>query len=156
MSPEDIRAAVTADATLLALAHARDWPALAAAPLFAGHTVIVSRPIGEGAVTLALGVPAGPVFVRSLRLRAETALVSTEPADIAEQAVIEQAWRMLCRSDLDVGLELVRSAIDDMVGVLDLSAEQATLIKALAAEPAPITQHEILVALVDAAGELLV
>lgn len=103
-----------------------------------GRTRIAPRPIGDGEVSLALGMPAGPLFLLGLEQAATTApAADATPQQIEQHAIARQAWRSLEKGALDVGRADVRAAIDAMVGVL-LTAEQAGKILALA-----LVEHRI-------------
>jgi hypothetical protein len=76
--------------------------------------------IGHGTLADKVGLPGGPLFVRSLRLMA--AAPWPEGATQEQQvmkATIEQAWMLLERGNLDVGLTSVRSSLAGMVGKLE-------------------------------------
>lgn len=90
------------------------------------------REVGDGAIALALGMPAGPVFLYRLKQIAATQLPADAPIEqIAPVAVAQQVVSSLARSSFDVGDDEVRKGIDLFVGVL-LNADQAIAIKALA------------------------
>lgn len=104
---------------------------------------IVKREVGDGAISLALGVPAGPVFLMQLEMLANTAVTAeTLPEQLAQIAVARQAWRSLNRVGFDVGDPTVRAGLDMFVGSL-LTAEQATAIKELAEVPEVITAADV-------------
>lgn len=114
-----------------------------AAMLSEGRTRIGSRLIGDGEVSLALGIPAGPIFVYQLEQAASTPPApDATPEQIAQHAVARQAWRSIEKAALDVGRAEVRAALDMFVGVL-LTAEQATAIKALAEQPDAVTADQV-------------
>lgn len=97
-----------------------------------GRTRVASRLIGDGEVSLALGMPAGPLFLLGLEQAATTPPAPDAAAQQVEHhAIARQAWRSLEKGALDVGRADVHAAIDAMVGVL-LNADQADKIKALA------------------------
>ena len=115
--------------------------------LSAGRTKIISREVGDGSIALALGVPAGPVFLMQLELLANTAVTGeTTPEQLAQIAVARQAWRSINRVGFDVGNAGVRAGIDAMVSTL-LTAEQAEAIKALAVVPDPVSSQDVTKAL---------
>ena len=104
---------------------------------------IVRREVGDGAISLALGIPAGPVFLLQLEMLANTEITAqTAPEQLAAVAVARQAWRSLNRAGFDVGSPEVRAGLDLFVGTL-LTAEQATTIKALAEAPEVITAADV-------------
>lgn len=104
---------------------------------------IVSREVGDGAIALALGMPAGPVFLYKLRKLAETVLPDTATdTDIAPVAMAQQAIASLAKAGFDVGNAEVRAGLDMFVGSL-LDANQATLIKALAEQPDVISATDV-------------
>lgn len=100
--------------------------------------------IGEGTISDTLGLPAGPIFVQALIEAAESPL----PADPtieqrAQSAMIRQAWRLLSRGNLDVGLPSVRAGIMALVGVLPISQADADKVCAIAREPVRIGFLEV-------------
>lgn len=104
---------------------------------------IVSKEVGDGAISLALGIPGGPVFLLQLEMLANTAITpETVPEQLAVVAVARQAWRSLNRAGFDVGSPEVRAGLDLFVGTL-LTEEQATTIKALAEAPDVITAADV-------------
>lgn len=114
-----------------------------AAILSAGRTSIAQRQINDADAAIALGIPAGPLFLYQLE---QAATVAPSPEATAQQialyAVARQAWRSLTRGTFDIGNPVVRQAIDSMVGTL-LTAEQATGIKALAEVPQTISAADV-------------
>ena len=115
--------------------------------LSAGRTKIISSEVGDGAIALALGTPAGPIFMLQLEQVANTPVTEATPPELVAQiAVARQAWRSINRVGFDVGNPGVRAGIDAMVGTL-LTAEQAEAIKALAVVPDPVTSQEVTKAL---------
>lgn len=115
--------------------------------LSAVRTKVISREVGDGAIALALGTPAGPIFMLQLEQIANTPVTeSTPPELVAQIAVARQAWRSINRVGFDVGNPGVRAGIDAMVGTL-LTSEQAEAIKALAVVPDPVTSQEVTKAL---------
>ena len=104
---------------------------------------IVSREVGDGAISLALGTPTGPVFMYKLKRIAATDLPVEAPMDeIVPVAIAQQAVESLAKQGFDVGNAGVRAGIDMMVGLL-LTAEQASAIKALAEEPEVVTAADV-------------
>lgn len=119
-----------------------DHGAIAAA-LSVGRTKIVSREVGDGAISLALGTPAGPIFMLQLeQIANQPVTAETTPESLAQIAIARQAWRSINRVGFDVGNQGVRDGIDAMVGTL-LTAEQAEAIKALAVVPDPVTPVDV-------------
>lgn len=114
-----------------------------AAILSSGRVTIAQRLINDGDAAVALGIPAGPLFLYQL----EQASTSTPGPGANEQqvalyAVARQAWRSLTRGAFEIGNPVVRQAIDAMVGTL-LTADQAKAIKALAEVPQTITAADV-------------
>ena len=115
--------------------------------LSAGRTKVISREVGDGAIALALGTPAGPIFMLQLEQIANTPVTEATPPELVAQiAVARQAWRSINRVGFDVGNPGVRAGIDAMVGTL-LTAEQAEAIKALAVVPDPVSSQDVTKAL---------
>lgn len=111
--------------------------------LSAGRTRIASRLVGDGAVSLALGIPAGPLFLYQLELAATTTPApDATPEQIAQHAIARQAWRSLEKSMLDIGRQDVRAALDAFVGVL-LTPDQCAAIKGLAVVPDTVTADHV-------------
>ena len=104
---------------------------------------IVRMEIGDGSVSLALGVPAGPVFLLQLETVAATLVTpATTAEELAQIAVARQAWRSLNKGALDVGNASVRAGLDMFVGSL-LTAEDCAAIKALAEVPDVVTATDV-------------
>lgn len=104
---------------------------------------IVSKEVGDGAICLALGTPAGPVFVYQLRKLATTILPADAPYEsIAQVAIADQAVRSMEKVGLDVGNTEVRAGLDMFIGNL-LTAEQVAAIKAIAEVPDVITADDV-------------
>lgn len=104
---------------------------------------IVSKEIGDGALSLALGTPDGPVFMYRLKQVAATSLPPDAPLDqIVPAAIAQQAVESLAKGSFNVGNAGVRAGIDMMVGLL-LSVEQATAIKAIAEAPDLVTAQDV-------------
>ena len=115
--------------------------------LSAGRTKIVSREVGDGAISLALGTPAGPLFMLQLEAIANTAVdAAMAPEQIAQIAICRQAWRSINRVGFDVGNQGVRDGIDAMVGTL-LTQAQADAIKGLAVVLDPVSSQDVTKAL---------
>lgn len=108
---------------------------------------IVRREVGDGAISLAMGTTAGPVFLFKLRRLAATALPGDATDEqIAPVAIAQQAVASLSKNGFDVGDPAVRAGIDTFVGVL-LTADQAAAIKALAEVPDVVTAADVSIAL---------
>lgn len=100
---------------------------------------IIKREVGDGLISLALGVPAGPVFLMQLEMLSNLPVTQETPLEqLAQIAVARQAWRSLIKGGFDVGDMTVRAGLDMFVGSL-LTAEQASAIKALAESPDIVT-----------------
>jgi hypothetical protein len=108
---------------------------------------IAKAEVGDGLISLALGVPAGPVFLMQIEMLADMPVTAETPVEqMAQIAVARQAWRSLNRSGFDVGDMTVRAGLDMFVGSL-LTADQAAAIKALAETPDVVTAADVSVAL---------
>lgn len=108
---------------------------------------IVKREVGDGLISLALGVPAGPVFLMQLEMLSNMPVTQDTPLEqMAQIAVARQAWRSLIKGGFDVGDMTVRAGLDMFVGSL-LTAEQASAIKALAETPDIVTAADVSIAL---------
>ena len=108
---------------------------------------ITKREVGDGLISLALGVPAGPVFLMQLEMLSNMPVTQETPLEqLAQIAVARQAWRSLIKGGFDVGDMTVRAGLDMFVGSL-LTAEQASAIKELAASPDIVTAADVSIAL---------
>ena len=126
-------------AEILALNMPLDDHGAIADALSQGRTKVVNKEIGDGAISLALGNPAGPLFMLQLEGVANTPVVAEmTPDQIAQIAICRQAWRSINRVGFDVGNQGVRDGIDLMVGSL-LTQAQADAIKALAVVADPVS-----------------
>ena len=104
---------------------------------------IIKREVGDGLISLALGVPAGPVFLMQLEMLSNLPVTQETPLEqLAQIAVARQAWRSLIKGGFDVGDMTVRAGLDMFVGSL-LTAEQASAIKALAETPDIVTAADV-------------
>ena len=124
----------------------RDDGAIAAA-LSQGRTKVVSREVGDGAIALALGTQAGPLFLYKLKKLATTVL----PDDATDEqiipvAVAQQAVESLAKVGFDIGNPDVRAGLSMFDGTL-LTSEQIEAIKALAVVPDVITVQDVAKAL---------
>lgn len=120
----------------------RDDGAIAAA-LSQGRTKVISREVGDGAIALALGTQAGPLFLYKLKKLAATVL----PDDATEEqiipvAVAQQAVESLSKVGFDIGNPDVRAGLTMFDGTL-LTSEQIEAIKALAVVEDVITAQDV-------------
>ena len=124
----------------------RDDGAIAAV-LSQGRTKIVSREVGDGAIALALGTQAGPLFLYKLKKLAATVLPDdATDAQIIPVAIAQQAVESLAKVGFDVGNPDVRAGLSMFEGTL-LTSEQIEAIKALAVVPDVITAQDVAKAL---------
>ena len=124
----------------------RDDGAIAAA-LSQGRTKVVSREVGDGAIALALGTQAGPLFLYKLKKLAATVLPDdATDAQIIPVAIAQQAVESLAKVGFDVGNPDVRAGLSMFEGTL-LTSEQIEAIKALAVVPDVIAAQDVAKAL---------
>ena len=124
----------------------RDDGAIAAA-LSQGRTKVVSSEVGDGAIALALGTQAGPLFLYKLKKLAATVLPNDATDEqIIPVAIAQQAVESLAKVGFDVGNPDVRSGLSMFDGTL-LTSEQIEAIKALAVVPDVITAQDVAKAL---------
>ena len=124
----------------------RDDGAIADA-LSQGRTKVVSREVGDGAIALALGTQAGPLFLYKLKKLAATVLPNDATDEqIIPVAIAQQAVESLAKVGFDVGNPDVRSGLSMFEGTL-LTSEQIEAIKALAVVPDVITAQDVAKAL---------
>lgn len=107
-----------------------DFHAMAAV-INANYTKFQSKEVGDGAVSIALGFPAGPLFLMTLEQIANTPTDGVDQATLVKIAMCRQVWRSLTSKSFDVGNQDVRNSIDSMVGIV-LTQEQADAVKTLA------------------------
>lgn len=108
-----------------------------------GRTRLISKEIGDGAVSVALGVPDGPVFLYRLRQLASTILAADASLEqITPVAVAQQVVASLSKAALDIGNAQVRSGIELFAGSL-LSTTQVDKLKALAEVPDIVTAADV-------------
>ena len=150
-----LRTAVLADQAAAAMLEAgsinelRAWAASAAgrAGLLAVGLSRIVQPylIGEGAVSQALGFPAGPVFVAGLKRAAETEPAQdADASELAMHAAYEQAWRLLQKGELDIGLQVTRTAFVAAVGGLPGFAQQVCdALLGMALQPVPVSDDDL-------------
>ena len=124
----------------------RDDGAIADA-LSQGRTKVVSREVGDGAIALALGTQAGPLFLYKLKKLAATVLHDDATDEqIIPVAVAQQAVESLAKVGFDIGNPDVRAGLSMFEGTL-LTSEQIEAIKALAVVPDVITAQDVAKAL---------
>ena len=124
----------------------RDDGAIAAA-LSQGRTKVISREVGDGAIALALGTQAGPLFLYKLKKLAATTLPdNATDAQIIPVAVAQQAVESLAKVGFDIGNPDVRAGLSMFEGTL-LTAAQIEAIKALAEVDDVITPQDVAKAL---------
>ncbi len=119
----------------------RDYTAIAAA-VNAGRTKIVPRLIGFGRVLDTLGDDAGAAVLDAIE-----SLRSSVPK-------LKYVWILLEKGELDVGMESVRTGLDQLAAGGVMSIAQVALLKSLAEVPAPVTAAECEVALKNDDGTL--
>lgn len=137
MTPDEIKAAISADAALQALADARDVDALVAA-LSTGRTRIVRVDAGNGTVLEALGLSVGNALLDVLY---------SAPQFRHVKPLLEQG-----RLRLDA--PLVRATVQAMVGqqiASSITFEQAhaDALLSLAVEPDPVSADAVWIAITD-------
>ena len=137
MTPDEIKAAIAADAALQALAAARDVDALVAA-LSAGRTRLVRVEVGNGTVLEALGLSVGNALLDVLY---------SSPQFRHVKPLLEQG-----RLRLDA--PLVRAAVQAMVGqqiAAGITFEQANAdaLLSLAVQPDPVSADAVWIAVTD-------
>ena len=130
-----------------------------AALLSVGRTRITQpRLVGEGTISAALGVPAGPVFIYILGEAAKTPIVAeTPPEQGVASAMVRQAHRLITDKNFDVGLPSVRAGLDAFVGKLPgFTQTAADAIKALAVVSDPVPTEAVSRALNLAEGRMVI
>lgn len=103
-----------------------------ASVLSEGRTKIVDRNIDIGDVLTAIGPEAGANFLDNLESIA------------ASSPVIKWTLTLLKAGTLNIGLEVVRTNIDNLVTASVLTAEQGTALKNLAVVPDQITVEQVM------------
>lgn len=113
----------------------------------ASGAVTLKQPtlVGKGTISDVLGIPAGPVFIYTLKQAALTPLPASPTMEqIAQKAVLELAWELINSANFDVGLPSVRQGLDMFAGKLPgFTQESADKIKRVAERsPTPATWDE--------------
>lgn len=110
-------------------------------------TVTIStREVGDGAISIALGFPAGPVFLYQLEQMASAAIpAEATPELLAIYAMVRQAWRSITKGAFDVGNSSVRAALDTFSGGVlpGFTGDMAASIKRLAEVSIPVDEFEV-------------
>ena len=105
--------------------------------------VVTPHMSGSGEVSLALGVPAGPLFMFKLKRLAETALpAEATDEQIAPVAIAQQVVESLARGSLDLGNADIRGGVELFNGLL-LTTEQITTLKALAETQSTVSASDV-------------
>ena len=94
-------------------------------------------------MSLALGVPAGQLFMFKLKRLAETALPDEATDEqIAPVAIAQQVVESLSRGSLDLGNADIRAGMELFNGLL-LTTEQITTLKALAETQSTVSASDV-------------
>ena len=105
--------------------------------------VVTPHMSGSGEVSLALGVPAGQLFMFKLKRLAETVLPDEATDEqIAPVAIAQQVVDSLINSTLDLGNAEVRAGMELFNGLL-LTTEQITTLKALAETQSTVSASDV-------------
>lgn len=120
--------------------------------------VVQKAEVGDGAISIALGFPTGPVFLYQLESIAGAPLAADASVEqVAQYAMVRQAWRSISKGAFDAGDPSVRASLDLFVGVFPgFGAEQAAAIKRLAEVDVPVSEYEVRVVCWSDIGEWLV
>ena len=105
--------------------------------------VVTPRPSGSGEVSLALGVPAGPLFMFKLKRLAQRYMPDESTDEqIAPVAIAQQVVESLDRGTLDLGNADVRAGMEIFNGLL-LTSEQISTLKALAETQGTVSANDV-------------
>lgn len=139
MTPAEIRAAINADPTIVALVP--DTEAIAAA-LSVGRVRVQSRLGGVGVVMEALGPVAGAVLLDDLY------------AMRATSSPVKWAWVLIERGELDFGSPATRGMIQQLADASAITREEATALLAIADVPDPVAEMDVRAAVFNDDGSL--
>jgi hypothetical protein len=144
MTSAEILAAIAADATLTAEATARNWAAIAST-LSAGRTKVISRiTTARGIAALyADGAVASEVVLLKLEGARDAMLSSTDAGVRVFGSMLRRQLGFLDSQGLDFGDATLRGQIDVLATQGALTAHEATLLKAIAEIPDPVTAVEV-------------
>lgn len=105
--------------------------------------VISPHLAGSGEVSLALGVPEGPLFMFKLKRLAQRYMPDESTDEqIAPVAIAQQVVESLDRGTLDLGNADVRAGLELFNGLL-LTTEQITTLKALAETQSTVSASDV-------------
>jgi len=149
MTPDQIRAAISADPVLVAMAHESppNTQGIADA-LSAGRTKVGSCIIS--ARGLAGRFPAGPLAAEAVLLKLEAARDTmlqseSEPVKLAG-SLLRRQLTFLMGEGLDFGDAALRSMLDTFQAQMILTQSEVAGLKSLANEPDPVSECEVRVA----------
>lgn len=161
MTPAEIRAAISADATLLAMvrgyAAQPQWEAVAAG-ISATHNEV--RPRMVSARGLAERLPGGPMAAEVILQKLEGAAAAMSLSQDAQTKVlgglIGRQLKFLAADGLDFGSPALRGMLDQLAGASIITADEAAALKAIALVPVSVSEHEVRAAVFADNGDLLV
>lgn len=161
MTPAEIRAAISADATLLAMVHGYaaqpQWEAVAAG-IAAAHTEV--RPRMVSARGLAERLPGGPLAAEVILQKLEGAAAAMQGSQDAQQKVmgglIARQLKFLAADGLDFGSAALRGMLDQLAAASIITADDAAALKAIALVPVNVSEHDVRAAVFADDGTLLV
>lgn len=155
MTPEQIRAAITASPDLQALLP--DTVALAVA-LSSGRTEVYPRM--TSARGLAELYSTGPVGAEVVLMKLEGAAATMKASNDQQQKVlgslIARQLGFLAGDGLDFGSTALRGMLDQFVVLGILTADEVAGLKAIATRPAPVAEFDVRVAIYADDGTLKV
>lgn len=145
MTPDEIRAAISADPALQALVP--DTQAIADA-LSAGRTKVVSRM--TSARGLASLLPGGPLQAEMILLKLEATrdalLASTDPSEKLMGAMLRRQLDFLSRDGLDFGDVALRGMIEQLGAQGVLTTDEVAAIKTIGVVPDPVNEYNVRIA----------
>lgn len=157
MTPEDIRAAVTADQALLDMAAAGNTQGIADA-LSVGRTRVASRLISARGI--AAGYPGGPAAAEVVLLKLEGArdalMASADQSSKVLGSLLKRQLGFLAADGLDLGDAALRGMLDQFAAAGILTTDDAANLKALALVADPVAEWDVRCAVYAADGALLV
>lgn len=161
MTPAEIRAAISADATLLAMVHGYaeqpQWEAVAAG-IAASHTEVHSRMVS--ARGLAERLPGGPLAAELILKKLEGAAAAMQASPDQQQqlmgSLIARQLKFLASDGLDFGSPALRGMLDQLTAATIITADEAAALKAIGQVPANVTEYDVRRAVLADDGTLLV
>jgi hypothetical protein len=101
--------------------------------------------IGKGTIADVIGIPAGPMFIYTLKAAASLPMPDAPTQEqYAEKAMLDLAWNLIDTANFDIGLPSTRAGLDQFAGKLPgFSQASADAIKSVAEAPDLVTAQQV-------------